>query len=163
EVQDREGRWYSLRIRPYRTLDNKIDGAVILLVDIDEIKRGLTEFMALVHQPLLTLRGDLRVQEANEAFHDAFKTTPKEVGSKLVYELHDRAWNFTGLKNLLEAALPEKNRVDNFPLEMDLGLVGRKTLRVNARRLYQRTKGTQLTLLAFTEIKPDGYPPPSKN
>ena len=41
DVQDREGRWYSMRIRPYRTTDNKIDGAVILLVDIDRIRRGL--------------------------------------------------------------------------------------------------------------------------
>ena len=38
EVQDRTGRWQSLRVRPYRTLDNRIDGAVIVLVDIDSIK-----------------------------------------------------------------------------------------------------------------------------
>lgn len=35
EVKDRGGRFYSLRIRPYRTEDNKIDGAVIVLVDLD--------------------------------------------------------------------------------------------------------------------------------
>ncbi len=34
-VEDHEGRWYSMRIRPYRTLDNKIDGVVIVLLDID--------------------------------------------------------------------------------------------------------------------------------
>src|SRR6266576_825164 len=34
DVQDRNGRWHSLRVRPYRTLDNRIDGAVIVLVDI---------------------------------------------------------------------------------------------------------------------------------
>jgi two-component system CheB/CheR fusion protein len=39
EVRDRAGRWYSLRIRPYVTLDNKIDGASITLLDIDSIKR----------------------------------------------------------------------------------------------------------------------------
>jgi len=39
EVQDREGRWYSLRIRPYRTMDNKIDGAVMTFIDIDAAKR----------------------------------------------------------------------------------------------------------------------------
>ena len=32
------GRWYSLRVRPYLTLDNKVDGAVLVLVDIDAIK-----------------------------------------------------------------------------------------------------------------------------
>ncbi|PYK16038.1 MAG: hypothetical protein DME55_12780, partial [Verrucomicrobia bacterium] len=34
-VTDREGRQYSLRVRPYRTTENKIDGAVITLVDIN--------------------------------------------------------------------------------------------------------------------------------
>jgi two-component system CheB/CheR fusion protein len=33
KVTDKEGREYSLRVRPYRTTDNKIDGAVITLVD----------------------------------------------------------------------------------------------------------------------------------
>src|SRR5262249_53425569 len=34
EVQDREGRVYSMWIRPYRTADNKIDGAVFALFDL---------------------------------------------------------------------------------------------------------------------------------
>jgi two-component system CheB/CheR fusion protein len=40
EVQDVQGRWYSMRLRPYRTQDNKIEGAVMVLVDIDAIKRS---------------------------------------------------------------------------------------------------------------------------
>jgi hypothetical protein len=35
KVRDVEGRDYSLRVRPYRTTDNKIDGAVITLVDLE--------------------------------------------------------------------------------------------------------------------------------
>lgn len=38
DVQDKTGRWYSMRARPYRTLDSRIDGAVIVLVDIDAVK-----------------------------------------------------------------------------------------------------------------------------
>jgi two-component system CheB/CheR fusion protein len=34
-VRDKAGRWYSLRVRPYRTADHKIDGAVLTLVDIN--------------------------------------------------------------------------------------------------------------------------------
>jgi two-component system CheB/CheR fusion protein len=34
EVRGPRGRWYSLRVRPYRTLDGQVDGAVSLLVDI---------------------------------------------------------------------------------------------------------------------------------
>ena len=38
EVQDKEGRWYSLRARPYFALDNKVDGAVLVIVDITGLK-----------------------------------------------------------------------------------------------------------------------------
>lgn len=43
EVRDREGRWYSLRVRPYLSLDNKIEGAVLVLIDIDKLKRSEQE------------------------------------------------------------------------------------------------------------------------
>ena len=36
EVRDREGRWYLLRLRPYKTQDNRIEGAVLLLLDVAE-------------------------------------------------------------------------------------------------------------------------------
>ena len=39
EVQTTEGAWYKMRIQPYRTLDNVIEGAVITFVDITEIVR----------------------------------------------------------------------------------------------------------------------------
>ena len=40
DVQTQAGAWYRLRILPYRTLDNVIEGAVITFVDITEVKRG---------------------------------------------------------------------------------------------------------------------------
>ena len=39
EVQDRHGNWFSLRIRPYKNVENRIDGAVLALFDIDSTKR----------------------------------------------------------------------------------------------------------------------------
>ncbi|HTB76590.1 MAG TPA: CheR family methyltransferase, partial [Polyangiaceae bacterium] len=38
EVQDRDGHWYRLQIRPYKATDNRIDGAILSLVDIDALK-----------------------------------------------------------------------------------------------------------------------------
>jgi two-component system CheB/CheR fusion protein len=38
-IIDKDGHEYSLRVRPYRTADNRIDGAVITLVDIDGNKQ----------------------------------------------------------------------------------------------------------------------------
>lgn len=39
EIQDPNGRWYELRIRPYITEEKRIDGAVISFIDVDEIRK----------------------------------------------------------------------------------------------------------------------------
>jgi two-component system CheB/CheR fusion protein len=46
EVQDRKGRWFRLQVRPYKTSDGKIDGAVLALVDIDALILSLKEVEA---------------------------------------------------------------------------------------------------------------------
>jgi hypothetical protein len=40
EVQDQNGHWWSVRIRPYKTTDQKIDGAVIAFLDVDLLKKS---------------------------------------------------------------------------------------------------------------------------
>jgi len=42
EVKSRDGKWYDMRLRPYRTVDDKIDGVVITFVDISE-RRGVQD------------------------------------------------------------------------------------------------------------------------
>jgi two-component system CheB/CheR fusion protein len=39
KIQTTEGKWYMMRIQPYRTLDSVIEGAVITFVDITEMKQ----------------------------------------------------------------------------------------------------------------------------
>jgi hypothetical protein len=43
EIQDLEGRWYSMAIRPYKTADNRIDGVLMTLVDINDLKPAEAE------------------------------------------------------------------------------------------------------------------------
>ena len=40
-VTDIQGNRFSMRIRPYKDLENKIDGASVVLLDIDTIKQAL--------------------------------------------------------------------------------------------------------------------------
>jgi two-component system CheB/CheR fusion protein len=46
EVKDRQDRWSRLQVRPYKTLDHKIDGAVLAFVDIDILKKSLKDVEA---------------------------------------------------------------------------------------------------------------------
>ena len=55
EVRDKQGRWYSLRVRPYRTLGNQIDGVVVVLIDVDMLKRAQEyneSIVSTVREPL---------------------------------------------------------------------------------------------------------------
>src|SRR5205823_5620737 len=88
EVREKDGRWYSLRVRPYLSPDNKVDGAVLVMVDIDALKRteqAISEARAYaetviqtVRDPLVVLSADLRVHSANEAFYNTFKVSAAE-------------------------------------------------------------------------------------
>lgn len=52
EVQTKDGKWYTMHIQPYRTLDNVIEGAVISFVDITEarkVREALREAQAILN------------------------------------------------------------------------------------------------------------------
>jgi two-component system CheB/CheR fusion protein len=82
EVRDRQGRWYSLRVRPYRSADNKIEGAVVALFDIDAPNRyessvrsalDLAEtLLQTTYQPAALLDSTLRLRLANSHFIELF-------------------------------------------------------------------------------------------
>jgi two-component system, chemotaxis family, CheB/CheR fusion protein len=48
EIRSRKGRWFDLRMRPYRTVDDKIDGVVITFVDVTERKMMEERLQSLV-------------------------------------------------------------------------------------------------------------------
>src|SRR6266478_2217859 len=58
DVQDGEGHWYSLRILPYKTLEGTIEGAVLTLVDINDLKNNLEEIKQ-AHEQLTAERAKL--------------------------------------------------------------------------------------------------------
>ncbi|HWD90855.1 MAG TPA: chemotaxis protein CheB [Verrucomicrobiae bacterium] len=153
EAQDQEGHWYSLRVRPYRTAENKIDGAVIVLVDIGEVRQGLEEVLEMVPDPMLLLNGDLRVSKANPAFFGVFKTDPEATEQKSIFKLGDGQWNIPALRSLLESVLPSNQHVEGFDVEYEFPQGDRRVFEVNARRLYHHSKGTHYVLVLFRDKK----------
>ncbi len=163
EVQDREGHWYSLRLRPYQTLDHRIDGVVLVLIDIDQSKRRAEELreardfaqaiIETVREPLLVLNGDLRVQVANRAFYQMFQVTSEETENRPLYDLGDRQWDLPRLRELLEKILPSNSRFEDFVVDEEFPRVGVKHLVLNARRIERRNGSAPLILLAIEEAK----------
>jgi two-component system CheB/CheR fusion protein len=162
EVQDVSGRWYSMRIRPYRTEDNKIEGAVLTLVEIDQLKRALEQardardfnqsVIETVRSPLLVLDSELRVKMANPSFHNTFQLGPQEVADQLIYDLGGGQFNLAPLRSLLEELLPKKGRLQDFEIEQDFPRVGRKTMFFNARRFRGASQHSEMVLLSIEDV-----------
>jgi two-component system CheB/CheR fusion protein len=144
EISDRTDRLYLLRARPYMTTDNKIDGAVLVVMDIDAIKRSEKEVNAAREfaqsivdnvPPLLILDNHLRVVSANESFYSHFKVNPVQTHNCLIYDLGNGQWNIPALRTLLEEILPRKNTFNDMEVTHNFESIGPRTMLLHARQL----------------------------
>jgi len=155
EVQDYDGRWYSLRFRPYRTVDNKIDGVVIMLVDVDKIKRSreyAENIIATIRESLLVLDENLHVLKASRSFYETFKVAPEETEGRLLYDLGTGQLDIPELRKLLSEVVPHNDSFEDFEVERDFERIGPRSLLLNARRLFQENGQSILILLTIQDI-----------
>jgi two-component system CheB/CheR fusion protein len=75
EVSDRDGRRYLLRIQPYKDIENRIDGAVLVVVDIESSLRHetatghfLKAILDRIRDPIAVVNARLQLRLANESF-----------------------------------------------------------------------------------------------
>jgi two-component system CheB/CheR fusion protein len=158
-VRDREGRWFHLFIRPYRTIDERIDGAVLTFIDIDDVTRALdrTEearrfadgIVETVQHPLLILDGDLRVKRATAAFYETFGVRPDDTLGRGIDDLGNGQWNIPELRRLLQQALVRDVPFRDFEVTHEFPHVGKKIMRLNARRIA--TADSDFTVLLAIE------------
>jgi len=161
-VQHQDGRWYLVRVVPYRTVENLIDGVVLTFVDITEQKKAqmlgeniqacMHGIVDTVKQPMMVLDAALRVLSANSIFAETFGVTKEETEGKLIYDLGDGRWNIPELKKLLEDVLTRDKSFRDYPLEYDSPGSGRKKLLLNASRIVQEGVKTETILLAIEDV-----------
>ena len=162
EVQGRDGRMYVLRLHPYRTADKRIDGAVIVFMDVDEVARARAQ-MALardqlqgvvdtVWEPLLVLDPDARVVSANRPFYEMFEVTSGEVLGQLLFDLAGGRWNIAELRRQLDEVLTLGTELRELEVTVELERRGRRVMLLNARRVAADGSGRQHILLAFEEV-----------
>jgi len=162
EVQDPQERWHSLQIHPYRTADNRIEGVVLALFDVDVIKKSQeqlkksTEFfravLDTVREPILVLDSDLRVMAANDSFLRTFQVSSPDTVNRFIYRLGDEQWNIPKLRAMLEQVLPMSQEVKDFEVEHDFPTIGHKIMLLNASRMLQGSDLNPMILLAFEDV-----------
>ena len=154
DIRDSTGRWYSLRILPSLGPDGSIDGAVVMLIDVDAAKRGRDFAEAIVEtvrEPLVTLDQNMRIIRANKAFYDTFHVAREETEQRLIYELGDGQWNIPKLRELLDDILPLHSAFHDFEVAHTFENVGRKVMLLNAREVFDPNAQARAILLAIED------------
>jgi two-component system, chemotaxis family, CheB/CheR fusion protein len=158
EVRADDGRWYLRRIVPYRTQDNRIDGIVVTFADITTPKQAeadvraahdqIAQIYASVPHPLVVLDSDLKVRSANEAFYQVFQVQREETEARPIYDLGNRQWDVTRLRELLSGVVSNREALENFVVEHQFEHLGQRTMLLQASQV----KGSDLILLSIQDI-----------
>ncbi len=162
EIRDHQGCWYRLQIRPHKTLDGRVDGAVMILVDIDAVKRCNRELIDAVEltnsiietvpEPVLVLNADLRVVLANRSFYDTFNVAPESTIDHHIFTMGDGQWNKPEFRILLDGVLPDRQDFLNHPMEFDFPGAVRKSFMASGRYIVQDQDAAPLVLLTLADI-----------
>ena len=122
------------------------------ITDITDVRTLAQALVDTVRESLLVLDGELRVVAASRSFYATFQTIPAETQGRLVYDLGSGEWNNPALRELLERIIPEHGIMDHFEVEQDFPTIGRRTMLLNARKVFYQGDLNTTLLLAIEDI-----------
>ncbi len=147
EVRDKQGRWYSLRIRPYKNIENRIDGAVLALFDIQAVKRQqgqlivepsfVDQLLSLIREPAMFVDAELCVRAVNEPFGELFGIAHDQPLDTPVAEFQRGFWKTTELPALLQAERDGDGTAVTRPLSLALDTAAPVRAALSVRRFAQ--------------------------
>ncbi len=123
QIMDKENNWYSVMIRPYRTADNKIDGVVISLYDVDSLKREhdiavdgrkfAEEVFSNIEGAILILDEEFRIVDATKTFYKMFGINAGRAFGQKLFKI-GIGWDQDSLKDSVENIVPGNNELLDF-------------------------------------------------
>jgi two-component system CheB/CheR fusion protein len=168
EVESLDHKTFVMRMMPYRTQNNFIDGVVLTFVDVTALKalqasqqasKQLAEnIIDSVRDPMLVLDGELRVVAASRAFTETFRVDMSQTKGKLLNELGNGQWNIPRLRELLDGITGNDGEhspvVDDFVVEHSFPRIGLKRMKLHARHVVnvQGQHQDHLVLLTIEDI-----------
>ena len=143
EIKGAGDKWYSVFIRPYRTLENLIDGVVMLFVDISAAKKAQRQtalaressdsIVEAIQESLLILDKEMKVVSVNDVFVDTFDVNRKETIGKRVYDLGNGQWDIPILRKLLTDLISQKTAFNGYEMIHKFEKIGVKAMLVSGR------------------------------
>jgi two-component system, chemotaxis family, CheB/CheR fusion protein len=126
-VRVRTGKSYFLRITPYRTIENKVEGAVLTLtLALTDKQRG--EAAAAQHPTefMLVLDPELRIKAATSSFYRTLRVSPESVQNRPIQSLNHMVSDNPQLEEALQKAQNTNEAIAPFMVELRTDKTPRK-------------------------------------
>lgn len=162
EVATKDGAWYVMRMLPYRTSDNVIDGLVMTFIVITkqkqseqtrstDVRQYLENLVDSLREALVLLNTDLQVVSATRAFVQTLQVQLQDVVGQSLFALSGGQWNAPRLRQWLEELIAYNTTVEDMAIALTLPDGGRKELLLHAHRIERQGEFPGLILLALEE------------
>ncbi|WP_313785888.1 CheR family methyltransferase [Sphingobacterium pedocola] len=158
EVKTKKDEWYNLRIMPYRTMDNFINGAVLTFTKITPIKsmnaqiQGLLSYtQAIIDRfpdATLVLDADKKILVHNNLFLKLFHLTHAEVSELSFLEIVNNKWDMKILSEKLSITEPTG---EDFYVQHHFNGIGLLNLQISIERITAETESLYVLILKFRE------------
>jgi two-component system CheB/CheR fusion protein len=162
EVLASDGRWYSLRARPYRTEENQVHGVVLAFFDVSEIKKSHQAMQAerdlsaaiimRSPSPLLILDGASKVVSTNRAFDDLFAIDSRDFIGLSVFSLWGARWDTTPMRLLMQSDWDSESDLCDFPLQNEFPLDEGVHLTLSTSKIKSESSDLSRHILCFIDL-----------
>lgn len=162
EVATESGDWYQMRILPYRTVENVINGLSLCFININTVKQ-VQQFAAYLSQvidslplPLLVIDASLSIKLANYAFCEFFKLPANQVETVSLRDLSGGIWDIPELLSTIDRGFKPEFTTAQMTLKIRFPKIGTQELHVRIGSLTPGSGGLEkefvtLTLTPVTE------------
>ncbi|CAM4186787.1 CheR family methyltransferase [Deinococcus marmoris] len=162
QVQTHGGQWYLMRISPYRTADNFIDGVVVAFTNVDVIKgmeRQMRDALAYaegvlnsMQDPLLVLDAGARVVSANRALHHLLQMGAQQVNGADLYALAHGVFDQPELRARLGEVIASGQPLSNFVIDLNVPQHGARRMKTEANPVSGHDGQYALTLFKMEDV-----------
>lgn len=122
------------------------------LAETDAARTIAQGIVDTIREPLLVLDRSLRLVAASRAFCSTFGLDIGDIIGRPLYELGGGEWNIPQLRLLLEQIIPEQGAMENYEVEHDFRVLGRRTMLLNAREVFYEKASPANIFLSIEDV-----------
>jgi two-component sensor histidine kinase len=105
-----------------------------------------------IREGLLVLEPDLTVRFANRSYCQTFAVAPQDSVGRKLYELGNGQWDIPKLRTALKTIISDRKAIEAFEVDQFFPSIGRRTMLLNARKIYRPGNKIQQILLAIEDV-----------